>query len=67
MFTWKKLLAREAGVPIMQNVPLATDLFEHGDIEQYIPLELIEPIAEVLRWVQQLQEEQQTGDQFLES
>ena len=49
--------AREAGVPIMQNVPLATDLFEHGDIEQYIPLELIEPIAEVLRWVRELQAE----------
>ena len=51
--------AREAGVPIMQNVPLATDLFEHGDIEQYIPLELIQPIAEVLRWVRELQAEQE--------
>ncbi len=48
--------AKEAGIPIMQNVPLATDLFEHGDIEQYIPLELIEPVAEVLRWVRELQE-----------
>jgi type III secretion protein U len=46
--------AQEEGIPIMQNVPLATDLFEHGQIEQYIPTELITPIAEVLRWVQQL-------------
>jgi type III secretion protein U len=46
--------AQEAGIPIMQNIPLATDLFEHGQIEQYIPTELITPIAEVLRWVQQL-------------
>ena len=52
--------AKEAGIPIMQNVPLAHDLFDHGHIEQYIPTELIEPIAEVLRWVQQIQEEQQS-------
>ncbi|MBI1247943.1 EscU/YscU/HrcU family type III secretion system export apparatus switch protein [bacterium] len=51
--------AKEAGVPIMQNVPLATDLWEHGDVEQYIPVELIEPIAEVLRWVRELQAEQE--------
>lgn len=49
--------AAEAGVPIMQNVPLATDLFFNGDIEQYIPIELIEPVAEVLRWVRDLQQE----------
>ena len=52
-------VAKEAGIPIMQNVPLAQELFEHGQIEQYIPTELIEPIAEVLRWVQQLQKEQE--------
>lgn len=47
-------VAQQEGVPIMQNVPLAHDLFDHGQIEQYIPAELITPIAEVLRWVQQL-------------
>lgn len=47
-------IAQKAGVPVMQNIPLAHDLFDHGDINQYIPSELIEPIAEVLRWVQQL-------------
>jgi type III secretion protein U len=46
--------AQDAGVPIMQNIPLAHDLFDHGQIEQYIPAELITPIAEVLKWVQQL-------------
>lgn len=49
--------AREAGVPIMQNIPLAHDLFNNGRADQYIPAELIGPIAEVLRWVQQLQSE----------
>lgn len=49
-------VAREEGIPIMQNVPLAQDLYEHGQIDQYIPSELIQPVAEVLRWVQQLKE-----------
>ncbi|MCG8530920.1 MAG: type III secretion system export apparatus subunit SctU [Desulfovibrionales bacterium] len=44
--------AKEAGVPIMRNVPLARDLWEQGNLMQYIPSELIEPIAEVLKWVE---------------
>ena len=51
-------IAQEEGIPIMQNVPLAHDLFDNAEVEQYIPTELIEPIAEVLRWVRQLQQEQ---------
>lgn len=47
-------VAQEEGIPIMQNVPLARDLYEHGDVDQYIPSELIEPVAEVLKWVQRL-------------
>ena len=47
-------VAKEEGVPIMQNVPLAHELFDNALLEHYIPTELIEPIAEVLRWVQQL-------------
>lgn len=44
-------VAKEAGVPIMRNVPLARDLWEQGELMEYIPSELIEPIAEVLKWV----------------
>ncbi len=47
--------AKEAGVPIMQNVPLAQDLFRNGTENSYIPQDLIGPVAEVLRWVQSLQ------------
>jgi type III secretion protein U len=46
--------AREAGVPVMQNIPLARALFAQGTEEQYIPSDLIEPVAEVLRLVQKL-------------
>jgi len=46
--------AREAGVPVMQNIPLAHALMAHAQPEQYIPSELIEPVAEVLRLVRKL-------------
>jgi type III secretion protein U len=46
--------AEAAGVPIMRNVPLAHDLFEQGRELQYIPSGLIEPVAEVLKWLREL-------------
>lgn len=46
--------AREANVPIMQNIPLARALMEHADVDQYIPSDLVEPVAEVLRLVRDL-------------
>ena len=48
--------AREAGVPILQNIPLAHSLMDSAAIDQYIPSELIEPVAEVLRLIRQLSE-----------
>ena len=49
-------IAKEEGIPIMQNVPLARTLHAEAPVDQYIPSSLIEPVAEVLRWVQSLQE-----------
>jgi type III secretion protein U len=49
--------AQESGVPIMQNIPLARALFEQADLDQYIPSELIEPVAEVLKLVKTLGDE----------
>ncbi|MBB6084942.1 type III secretion system export apparatus subunit SctU [Castellaniella defragrans] len=46
--------AREAGVPVMQNIPLARALMADAQPDQYIPSELIEPVAEVLRLVRKL-------------
>ncbi len=48
-------VAKEEGIPIMRNVPLAHALFEQGTENAYIPKDLIGPVAEVLRWVQSLQ------------
>jgi type III secretion protein U len=46
--------AKEAGVPVLQNIPLAHALMEEANLNQFIPSELIEPVAEVLRMVQSL-------------
>lgn len=48
--------AQELGVPVLENVPLARALWSTTQVEQFIPGELIEPVAEVLRLVRALTE-----------
>ena len=43
--------AREAGVPILENVPLAWELMRRGNVSEYIPQDLLGAVAEVLRVV----------------
>lgn len=50
-------LAEEYNVPIMRNIPLAHQLFDNGEIYEYVPEDTYEAIAEILRWVASLQEE----------
>lgn len=50
-------VAQQAGVPVLQNVPVARGLFDGGEIDQYIPSDMIEAVAEVLRFVQELEDE----------
>jgi len=47
-------IAREKGIPVMENVPLAHALMDQGNVNQYIPSDLIKPVAEVLRVIQEL-------------
>lgn len=47
--------AEKYGVPIVQNIPLAHKLWEEGEIYEYISEENYEAMAEVLRWVSQLE------------
>ena len=47
-------IAREEGIPILQNIPLARSLHSDAPVDQYIPSSLIEPVAEILRLVQDL-------------
>lgn len=48
-------VALEAGVPIVERKPLAQALFKNVDIGQPIPVEQYAAVAEVLRYVYQLQ------------
>lgn len=50
-------VAKQEGIPIMRNVPLARALFEEGTENAYIPKEFIGPVAEVLRWVQDIEKQ----------
>ncbi len=43
--------AESAGVPIFRNVPLTRTLFADTDIDQYVPDELFDVVAEILIWV----------------
>lgn len=47
-------VANTYGIPVMQNILLARALFANARIDQYVPSELIEPIAEVLIALRQL-------------
>lgn len=47
--------AKEEGIPIMQNVPLARALFADGLENSYIPGDLVRQVADVLLWVKSLE------------
>lgn len=49
--------AKEAGVPVMRDVGLAHALYDQVELDQYVPTDMLEAVAEVLRWVQQLKEQ----------
>ena len=48
--------AMEEGIPLMENVPLARRLYAEVKVEEFIPVELVKPVAEVLKWVKKLNE-----------
>lgn len=48
-------IALEHEVPIMRNVELAQTLYEKGQISGFIPEETYEAVAEILRWLSQLE------------
>lgn len=57
-----KRVAEEEGIPVMQNVPLARAMMRSAEVNQYIPSEFIEPVAEVLKALKRLAEDQQQGE-----
>ncbi|MBL9157770.1 MAG: type III secretion system export apparatus subunit SctU [Verrucomicrobiales bacterium] len=57
-------VARAAGIPIMENVPLARALYDRVSLHGHVPGELLEPVAQVLLWVQTLGE---AGERAIEA
>lgn len=45
-------IAEEEGIPVLERIPLARALYQDSLVEQFIPGELIQPVAEVIRWLQ---------------
>lgn len=54
-------IAIEYNIPVMRNVELAQTLFEKGEISDYVPEETYQAIAEILKWLQNL-EAQETAN-----
>ncbi len=48
--------AEREGIPIMENVPLARSLWATCKVNDYIPVELAGAVAEVLKWVKELED-----------
>ena len=44
------------GIPIMEDVPLARALYAKGRIEDFVPEDFLEPVAEVLKWAKHLED-----------
>lgn len=49
--------AEEAGVPIMRNVTLARGLYEKVEVDDYLPGDFFEAVAELLRWAESMRKE----------
>jgi type III secretion protein U len=55
-----KKIAYEFDVPVVEDVPLAHALYDLAEEGRYIPRELIEPIAKVIRYIQDKKEQGST-------
>ena len=51
-----KAIAREHGVPMVENVPLAQALYKTSEVGDFIPAELFEAVAEVLAYLIRLKQ-----------
>ena len=50
-------LAGQYDIPVVRNISLAHKLWDNGEINEYVPEETYEPLAEILRWIASLNTE----------
>ncbi|WP_064609280.1 type III secretion system export apparatus subunit SctU [Photobacterium sp. J15] len=48
-------LAEQEGIPVLENIPLARALHAEVDLYDAIPAHLFEPVAEVIKWLKMLE------------
>ncbi len=58
-------VALDYDIPIMRNVALAQELYNKGQMGNYVPEETYEAIAEILKWLNQL-EADKTAEEAME-
>jgi type III secretion protein U len=56
-------IAEEENIPILRNVKLARELYESTPLDHYVATELLEPVAEVLKWVKRLHQQKKQADE----
>ena len=49
-------VAEKNDIPVIENIALARALFAQTEVGDYIPSDLISPVAEVFRWLQQMKQ-----------
>lgn len=48
--------AEEAGVPIIRHVPVARGLYENGTLDDVIPRDMFDAIAQIILWAQKVRD-----------
>jgi type III secretion protein U len=51
--------AEEEGIPVMQNISLARSLYADVELDDFVPPELFEAVAQVLLWARAVREDEQ--------
>lgn len=57
----------ENKIPIMRNVDLARELYSKGKISEYIPEHTYEAVAEILKWIESLEENANVNAELFKS
>ncbi len=52
-------IAESHQIPVVRNIPLAHTLWEKSKLYEYIPEETYEPVAEIMRWLAEIEHEEQ--------
>lgn len=55
----------ENNIPIMRNVDLARNLYAKGKISEYIPEELYAAVAEIIKWIEALENNPDINQELL--